>query len=166
MPHRELLLKISVPPVPAELWSRRAARDLQAAIHFVYVAGKNRANAAVHAGALLGALISYSRPFTERADPAMNPTPAQHKCFLGLAADLGADLLLHGKLLRVRDEVMALSDLVSLPEPRLNARRFKSSDSGVTRITRSLNQVEFCRLATSMRVACDFFQSKTDTRLL
>lgn len=166
MHHRALLLKIPLPPAPANLWSRRAMRNLETAINFGHVAAKHRAGSAVHAGAVLGALMAYSRPFTERADSAVNQTPEQRRCFLSLAADLGADLRLHGILLQMRDGVIALSDVVSAEAPRLNARRFKFPDTRVGRITRALNPAEFCRLATSMRVACNFFQAEIDVRLL
>ncbi|MBS0419424.1 MAG: hypothetical protein JSR66_17065 [Proteobacteria bacterium] len=165
MHHRELLLRMPVPPAPTDPWSCRAVRDLEVAINFGHVAAKHPAGSMVHAGAALGALMSYSRPFTERAD-AVNQTPEQRGCFLSLAADLGADLRLHGILLQMRDGVIALSDIVSSQFPPLNARRFKYPDSRVGRITRALNPGEFCRLAATMRLACHFFQAEIDIRIL
>jgi len=141
-------------------------RHLEAAINFGHAAAKHPAGSAANSGAVLGALMTYSRPFTERADSAVNQTPAQRRCFLSLAADLGADLRLHGILLQMRDGVIALSDSVSSQVPRFDARRFEYPDVRVGRITRALNPGEFCRLAASMRLACNFFQAEIEIRLL
>jgi hypothetical protein len=85
---------------------------------------------------------------------------------MALAVDLGADLRLHGMLLQMRDQIMALSDIVSFPAGHTNARRFRYPDRRLVLITQSLNQAEFSRLAGSMRVACTFFRAEIDARAL
>jgi hypothetical protein len=164
MPHRQLLPLRVAQHLEAEQWSRHAVRDLEVAIGFLRDLGKHRRNSVAYSVALLGALLSYSRPFTERADPAVNQNVAERGCFLSLAADLGADLHLHGMLLQMRDQIMALSDVVSLPAARLNARTFKYPDPRLMRITQNLSQADFQRLAGAMRVACTFFRAELDAR--
>jgi len=110
--------------------------------------------------------MCYSRPFTERADPAANQTPAQRRCFMALAADLGAELRLHAQLLQMRDEIFALSDLVSVPAARLNARCFRYPDPRLARIIGRLDRSHFSRLAASMRLACMFYQAELLSRSL
>src|SRR5262249_14709915 len=116
--------------------------------------------------AVIGALIFYSRPFTERADPAVNQRSDQRQCFLSLATDLGADLRLHARLLQTRDKVIALSEIVHSPLAHVNARLFNYPDPRFVRLTRNLNRDAFRRLARSMRVACALFQAEIDTRSL
>jgi hypothetical protein len=166
MPHRELLPKRVSQHPAAEQWSRHAVRDLDVAIGFLGDLGKHRRNSVGYSVALLGALLSYSRPFTERADPAVNQNAAERRCFMALAADLGADLHLHRMLLQMRDQVMALSDIVSVPAARLNARSFRYPDPHLMWITQSLSHAEFRRLAGSMRLACTFFRAEIDARAL
>jgi hypothetical protein len=166
MPHRELFPQSVAQHLEAEQWSRHAVRDLEVANGFLCDLGKHRRNSVGYAVALLGALLSYSRPFTERADPAMNQNVTERRCFMALAADLGADLILHGMLLQMRDQIMALSDIVSVPAARLNARSFRYPDPRLMQITRSLNQTDFRRLTGSMRVACTFFRAEIAARAL
>jgi len=166
MPHRQLLQKRMAHPPEGELWSRHAARDLAVAGGFLRELGKHRTASISYSAALLGALISYSRPFTERADPSFNQDVSGRHCFLAIAADLGADLRLHAKLLQMRDELIALSDVVSLPAHRLNARRFKYPDPHFARLTRSLDCADFRKLISEMHVACHFFHAEMQARLL
>jgi hypothetical protein len=166
MPHRELLPKRAAQHFEAEQWSRCALRDLEVAIGFLRDLRKHRRNSVGYAVALLGALLSYSRPFTERAEPAVNQNVAERRCFLALAADLGADLHLHGMLLQMRDQIMALSDVVSLPAARLKARSFRYPDPRLVCITQNLSHADFERLAGSMQVACTFFRAEIDARAL
>jgi hypothetical protein len=66
----------------------------------------------------------------------------------------------------MRDQIMALSDIVSDPASRLHARSFRYPDPRLVRITQSLSYPDFRRLAGSMRVACAFFQAEIDARTL
>ena len=164
MPHRELLRKRAARHLEDPLWSSLAARDLEVASGFLRESGKHRRGSVAYSAAILGALISYSRPFTERPDAVLNQNAAERRCFLSLAADLGADLRLHGMLLQMRDEIIALSDIVSVPVVRVHARRFKYPDPRRARITAALNLSAWRRLAASMQVACRFFQAEMNTR--
>jgi hypothetical protein len=166
MPHRSLLQEQIAQHYEGELWSGHACRDLQVAAGFLREAGKHRTRSVGYSAALLGALISYSRPFTERSDPSVNQTAAERSCFLSLAADLGADLRLHARLLQMRDEIIALSDFVSVPVVRLHARRFRYPDPRLACVTRGVNLPAWRRLAASMQVACSFFQAEMATRRL
>src|SRR5438270_10433040 len=112
MPDRQHLHERMTQPPEGDLWSRHAARDLEVAGRFLRELGKHRNASIGYYAALLGALISYSRPFTERADPSFNQDVHGRHCFLTLAADLGADLRLHARLLQLRDEIIARSDPV------------------------------------------------------
>lgn len=69
-------------------------------------------------------------------------------------------------LLQMRDELMTLSDIVASPATQLNARRFRHPDPRFAQVTRGLNRAEFYRLAASMRIACDFFQTQIEVRSL
>src|SRR3569833_892594 len=106
------LLKIPLPAPEGDPWSKYAARDLDVVCHYLHQAHKQRKCCAEHSASVLGALIYYSRPFTERANPHIDQYPGERHCFMSLAADLGADLLLHSCLLRARDEALALSEAV------------------------------------------------------
>jgi hypothetical protein len=151
---------------PLRLWSDHAVRDLDVVVHYLRQAAHQRRCCAEHSASVLGALISYGRPFTDRAHPAVNPHPRERRCFLSLAADLGADLRLHETLLQARDEVIALSDVVHSPVTRLSARRFLHPDPRLSRLTRNLELARFRTLADSMRVACRFFELEMEFRRL
>ena len=161
MPH---LLKIPLPVPESGLWSKYAARDLDVVCHYLHQARKQRKCCAEHAASVLGALIHYSRPFTERANPHIDQYPGERQCFMSLAADLGADLRLHSSLLQARDEAMARSEVVHPSLARPNARRLKHPDPRLARITRQLQIDSFRRLANTMRVACYFFEEEMDFR--
>jgi hypothetical protein len=166
MPHREQWQSKVVLPLAEESWSRHARRDLQIAISYLHESTALRRSSVSYSAAALGALIAYGRPFTERADPAANQSPALRRCFLAFAADLGADLHLHAKLLQMRDEIVALSDVVSVPAARLNARCFRYPDQRLARITCRLDPPHFNRLAVSMRIGCEFYQAEILSRIL
>jgi hypothetical protein len=166
MPHRGLWQSRAGLRREDESWSAHAYRDLEIAIGYLRESTHHRRRSVGYSVAALGALISYSRPFTERPDPAVNQSPAQRRCFLALAADLGADLRLHSKLLQMRAELIALSDTVKGPAAPLNARCFKYPDPHLARIIRHLDQAHFRKLAVSMRVACAFNQVQILARTL
>jgi hypothetical protein len=158
------LLRIPLPAPESGLWPKYAARDLDVVCHYLRQAQKQRRCCAEHSASVLGALIHYSRPFTERANPQVNPYPGERQCFLSLAADLGADLRLHSSLLQVRDAAMALSEVIHAPPGRPNTRRFKHPDPRLARITRNVQIDSFRRLASTMRLACYFFAEEMDFR--
>ena len=146
-------------------WSSHALRDLDVALGYLNESERHRRSSVRFSAAVLGTFLSYSRPFTERADAALNQTPAERRCLMSLAADLGADLLMHSSLLQLRDEIIALSDVVTVPAAaRLNARSFIFPQPRLASITRCLDHGRFRKLADSMRVACIFFQAEIDTR--
>jgi hypothetical protein len=166
MPHRELWhprmdWRWRDPP-----WSRHALRDLDIAFGYLRESERHRRRSVPYSAAVLGALLSYSRPFTERADAALNQTPGERRCLMSLAADLGADLLMHASLLQLRDEIIALSDIVRVPAARVSARRFKFPNPRLASITHCIDLGRFRKLAASMRVACVFFQAENDARAL
>jgi len=163
MPH---LLKIPPPPSEGGLWSKYAARDLDVVVHYLCRADKQRRGCAERSASVLGALISYSRPFTERGNPHAEQYPGERRCFLSLAADLGADLRVHSILLQARDRAMALSDIVPMPAAQSSARRFKYPNPTLARITRNLDLDDFRRLTVTMRIACRFFEAEMDFRRL
>lgn len=164
MPHRALLQRKVRQHASGEVWSPQARGDLEVAVGFLTESGNHRRTSVGYTAAVLGALRSYSRPFTERPDPAANQSPFEQRCFLSLAADLGADLQLHSALLQMRDEIIALSEIVRLPSEHVNARRFRYPDPRFARITHALNRAAFRKLAAAMRVACAFFQAEMDAR--
>jgi len=161
MPH---LLKTPLPAPESGLWSKYAGRDLDVACHYLRQAEKQRRCCAEHSASMLGALICYSRPFTERANPHIEQHPDERQCFLSLAADLGADLRLHSILLQARDEAMFLSDVIHAPVARSNARLFKHPDPSLARITRRVDIDSFRRLASTMRIGCYFLETEMDFR--
>lgn len=166
MPHRELLRRRAARCLENELWATLAARDLEVAGGLLRESGKHRKTSAGYSAVMLGALLSYSRPFTEGPDPAVNQNAAERSCFLSLAADLGADLRLHAQLLQMRDEIIALSDLVKVPAVSLHTRRFKHPDPRFVRVTGTLNLAAARRLAATMQIACSIFQAEEDGRFL
>jgi hypothetical protein len=157
-----------IPPVApeGELWSRYAARDLDVVIHYLHQAAKQRRCGAGYTASILRALICYSKPFTERANPVVNQYPRERECFLSLAADLGADLRLHALVLQARDAVVALSDLAPAPSAHSSIRRFKHPDARLARIIRTLELGCFRTLVVRMRVACNFIEAEMDIRRL
>jgi hypothetical protein len=172
MQYRECLQMEPICPSGAGVWIRYAVENLEAVAVFLRGSAKHRTSSVAHAGAMLGALFAYSRPFTECPDPALNPLPEQRVCFLDLAADLGADLRLHATLLQVRDEGIALSDFVPIVSSwrphagRFNARRFKYPDSRFARVIGTLDCAAFQQITASMRLACDFFRVEIESRWL
>jgi hypothetical protein len=160
------LHKVTLQSGPVTLWSDCAVRDLDVVIHYLRQASHQRRCCAEYSASVLGALISYSRPFTERPHPAVNPPAHERRCFLSLAADLGADLRLHRILLQARDEVIALSELVHSPMARFRSRCFIHPDPRLSRIIRQLELDRFRALAGIMRVACRFFGAEMNFRRL
>ena len=66
--------------------------------------------------------------------------------------------------MQARDEALALSEAVHSPLARPNARRFKHPDPRLARITRHVQIDRFRRLASTMRVACYFFEEEMEFR--
>jgi hypothetical protein len=163
MPH---LLRTPLASPESGLWSTYAARDLNVVVSYLRQADTQRRCCAEHSASVLGALISYSRPFTERADRRFEQQPAQRQCYLSLAADLGADLQLHSILLQARDELLALSDIEFSPAAQLSARRFRHPDPRLARVTRTVPLDRFRRLAQTMWLTCGFFEAEWTSRRL
>jgi hypothetical protein len=147
-----------------------AARDFAGAVVFIRNASQHQRFSAAHLGSSLGALISYGRPFTERANAALNQRPEHRSCFLELALDLGVSMEVHTTILQLRDAVVARSDVQGAPTTRLaggsrcQLRYFSYPDPECTRIVRRLNPLSFERIANLMRLACVFFLAEVDCR--
>ena len=77
-----------------------SSQEFAAAVELVARARACRADLEYDA-LVLGALISYSRPFKDTGDPLLGPPLDQLPAFLATAVDLGVDLALHLELLRL-----------------------------------------------------------------
>jgi hypothetical protein len=113
-------------------------------------------------GFLLGAVIAYARPFTRSASLTFNQHPDQKECFMGIAADLGANTRVHSAVLLAREELIALSDpWGSLPGrasgTHRRMRRFVYPNPRCARIMSRIDLGDFHRVTVLMRLACVFF---------
>jgi hypothetical protein len=111
---------------------------------------------------MLGAVIAYARPFTDSVRLTFRQQPEQRKCFMGIAADLGANTAMHAAILLARDQLIALSDPWGAANSRASEahpslRRFVYPNPGCARIVARLDLCDFDRIAVLMRLACVFF---------
>jgi hypothetical protein len=151
------------PGLPANilLWLEFTVRDLDTAAGYLRNCEQNRRDSVVGASALIGALLSYARPFTERSNPSLNPLPEQQHRFLELAAQLGADLRVHAALMQVRADVVALSERVPVvsanpTEPSgASLRRFNYPDPNIDRVMESIDLRAFAEVVQAMRRGCE-----------
>jgi hypothetical protein len=143
-------------------WPLSAAGDFFSATDFLHKLAKCKPNTAEHMGCLLGAVIAYARPFTDDASLTFDRHPDRNHCFMGIAADLGADSGVHRAVLLARQELIVLSDpWRNLPGRGLGShrrmRRFVYPDPRCARIMSRIDLGELRRIAILMRLACVFF---------
>jgi hypothetical protein len=148
-------------PQEAGGWSLSAAADFSSTVDFLRKQAKCPPDTAEHMGVLLGAVIAYARPFTDSATQAFNQSPDRMECFMGIAADLGANPGVHSSILLAREELLFLSDSwgascrASASLRRM--RRFAYPNPSCARIMSRIDLGDFKRAAILMRLACVFF---------
>jgi hypothetical protein len=163
--HKNLLLlprPIEDPP-GAICWTLHAATDFSTAANFIRDAKTHDRSTADYVGLLIGALVSYARPFCEY-NATQNPRVSACKHYLlGLATDLGADLQMHATALRARDKLIARS--IVKPgrlidrTPKVNTLRLKTrqlSHQSLTILAARLDLEGLHRVAGCMQLACLF----------
>jgi hypothetical protein len=158
----EFLMTARRYPAEASGWSLSAASDFFTASDFLRKVRKCERDSAEHMGLLLGAVIAYARPFTDIASRTFNQPPEQRQCFMGIAADLGADIDVHVNILRAREKLIVLSDFCGhvpdgLSGPRRHWRKFVYPNPRCARILDPIERGDFRRNAGLMRLACVFF---------
>lgn len=142
-------------------WMLNAAGDFGATATFISDARKHDQSTVDHVGLLIGALISYARPFRERDDDTRQAS-THEKYFLDLATDLGADLMLHAAVLRARDKLIAHSavPLHSVSRaPKMNSRRvraFEFPSAKFAKLAIGLDLDRLNRAALTMKLTCMF----------
>jgi len=101
---RPKISSITVPnPQQALVRLLNSTPDFAATVDFIRRARQYRRSTVEHVALLLGALISYSRPFKDHAGCALGQIPV----FAALATDLGADLQLHAGIVRLSIQALA-----------------------------------------------------------
>jgi hypothetical protein len=149
-------------PPEARRWPLNAAGDFASAIGFLRKNAMCNPNSAEHLGLLLGAVIAYARPFSERVSRSFNQHRDQRECFMGIAADLGADMKLHCAVLLAREELIASSEPWRNVSGRAlgshrSMRRFAYPNPRCASITGRIGMRDFASIAMLMRLACTFF---------
>jgi hypothetical protein len=115
-----------------------------------------------YAALLLGALVSYSRPFKDRGDSAPDRSLDLLPVFLDAAVDLGVDLELHIKLVRLGIKALGGSQPVAAPVQRaaslskVKILRFSLPHPLRHLLAEQLELEAFGRIANLMRLACVF----------
>jgi hypothetical protein len=136
--------------------------DFAAAVEFV---GRARAcgRADIEYDALvLGALVSYSRPFKEADDPILGRPLDQLPAFLDAAVDLGVDLELHLELLELGTRAIGSSKPVTAAVRRSASRgnqrthRFSFPNPLGHVLAQQLAPGPFEHISHLMRLACVF----------
>jgi hypothetical protein len=158
----EFLMTARRYPAEASGWSLSAASDFFTASDFLRKVRKCKGDSAEHMGLLLGAVIAYARPFTDITSRTFNQPPEQRQCFMGIAADLGADIDVHVNILLAREKLIGLSDYYvpgseGLAGPRRHWRKFVYPNPRCARILDAIERGDFRRNAALMRLACVFF---------
>jgi hypothetical protein len=163
MKHPTTLRTARTHPREAGDWPLNAARDFSTASHFLSNSKQSKRLSVDHLACLLGAVISYARPFTEPSMTALNQQPHQRNCFLEIATDLGADIRLHAALLLARDEIVSLSDAFDgatargLKAAGRRLRSFSFPNPRAVGVVSRIDLAAFSRIAMLMRLACIFF---------
>jgi hypothetical protein len=149
-------------PAEAGGWSLTAAGDFFTASDFLRKVRKCKRGSAEHMGLLLGAVIAYARPFTDMVSRTFNQLPEHRQCFMGLAADLGADIGVHANILLAREKLVVMSDSCgTVPGgssgPQRRWRKFAYPNPRCARVLELIESRDFGRNAGLMRLACVFF---------
>jgi hypothetical protein len=111
---------------------------------------------------LLGALVSYSRPFKHRGGPVPGRPLDQLPVFLDAAVDLGVDLELHVKLVKLSAQAIAGSQPVAAPVQRttnlgnVKIQRFSFPNPLGHLLAQQLELEAFSHISNLMRLACVF----------
>jgi hypothetical protein len=158
----ELLMMARRYPAEAGGWTLSAASDFFTASDFLRRVRKCKRESAEYMGFLLGAVIAYARPFTDIASHTFNQQPEPKQCFMGIAADLGADIGVHDNILLARERLIVLSDSCgNVPDGvsgrRRRWRKFVYPNPRCARILDPIEGQDFRRNAGLMRLACVFF---------
>jgi len=128
--------------------------DFAAAVDFVSRARRCRQSTIKHAALLLGALLSYSRPFKDHDGCALSQIPV----FGALATDLGADLQLHVRIVRLSMQALASSQRLYMQaagnHSSCKLQSYWLADRLGPTLAGQLDLEAFERIANLMRVAC------------
>ena len=158
-------------PTHAIGWILSAARDFGTAANFIRDARKHDQSSVDHIGLLIGALITYARPFREHADDATRQAARRQRCLLDLAIDLGVDLALHASILRMRDRLVAQSavpithDIDRTPEIRnLRVRAFDFPNHTIAALAVRMDFDPVIAMTRSMQLACVFLLAEANDR--
>jgi hypothetical protein len=150
-------------------WTLNAARDFGAAAALIADARRHDPASVDYIGFLIGALISYSRPFRYRKDADTPQAATRNRYLLDLGTDLGVDLTLHITTLRMRDRLIARSvdppgqatlRSLKINEPRLRA--FEFPNQKLARLAVGLDLDRVTSMAQSMRLACIFLLAEVN----
>lgn len=149
-------------PAEAGGWTLSAASDFFTASDFLRKLRKCKRDSAEHMGLLLGAVIAYARPFTDVAGYTFNQPREQRQCFMGLAADLGADISVHTNILLAREKLIVLSDACGdvpggISGRKRRWRKFVYPNVRCARVLDQIDSRDVSRNAGLMRLACVFF---------
>jgi hypothetical protein len=137
-----------------------SARDFAVAVDFIKRAKHYDRAAIEHAALVLGGLISYSRPFKDRDGSELRDTLGQIPIFLDVATDLGVDLELHERIIRLSALAIACSEPLSEPLRRAaslsnsKVHRFSVSPRSGHPLTGQLDLDAFEHISNLMRLAC------------
>jgi hypothetical protein len=154
-------------PPAARSWTLCAARDFSATISFIRHAHSHTRLSADHVGSLIGAVISYARPFKNH-EAGIGQHPDPKRCFMDLAIDLGADLALHGSILETSRRLIARASppafypAKNLSERPVRVHCFDFPDVECDSIARRYDLDSFVGIARLMRLACVFLLAEID----
>jgi hypothetical protein len=156
-------------PPEASGWILTAARDFGTTANFIRDARKLDQSSVDHIGLLVGALVTYARPFRERADDATRRAARRQRCLLDLATDLGVDLALHAAVLRMRDRLVAQAAVPTIhaidrtPEiPSLRVRVFEFPNHTIAELAVKMDFEQVISLTKSMQLACVFLLAEVN----
>jgi hypothetical protein len=160
----------SIPHPPATRnWVLLAARDFGATLALINNARRHSTCSAEHVGSLIAAVISYARPFSERADLEGDLPLDPKRCFLDLALDLGASLPLHRSLMLTGKRIIAQSQPRAIYPPRsategskIRICLFDFPDIRWGSVTDGLELGAFVNITRLMRLACVFLLAEID----
>jgi hypothetical protein len=139
-----------------------SSRDFAAAVDFLRRARAYDRSAIEHSALVLGALVSYSRPFKDRGGPVLGRPLDRLPVFLDAAVDLGVDLELHTKIIRL--SIQAIGGSRPLPAPvqraanpdKVEIHRFSFPNPLGHLLAQQLELEAFSHTSNLMRLACVF----------
>jgi hypothetical protein len=139
-----------------------SSRDFAAAVDFLKRARAYDRSGLEYNALLLGALVSYSRPFKDRGGPVLGRPLDRLPAFLDAAVDLGVDLELHTRIVRLSVRAIGGSQPVAAPVQRaanpgnVEIQRFSFPNPLRYLLSQQLELEAFSHISHLMRLACVF----------